>query len=141
MLTNNKGLDLEKLESLIEKTSFAKSLGAQIHEYTEGKVELSIDVDPSIKQHHGFIHGAIIGFMADSACAWSAASILGDVVTSEYKLNFLAPAVGEKLLAKGEVIKASSRQATCRADVYSVRADGKKTLVAVALATIMQFKF
>jgi uncharacterized protein (TIGR00369 family) len=141
LLNNNKGLDLENIESLIEKTSLAKSLGAKIHNYEDGKVELFIDVNPSIKQHHGFIHGAIIGFMADSACAWSAASVLGDVVTSEYKINFLAPAVGEKLFAQGEVVKASSRQATCRADVYSIRQDGKKTHVAVALATIVKFKF
>ena len=141
MLTKTKGLELSELNSLIEKTSFARSLGAVVTDFQEGNVELSIDVTPESKQHHGFVHGAIVGFMADSACAWSAASVLGDVVTSEYKLNLLSPAVGEKLLARGVVIKASGRQATCRADVFSVRADGKETLVAVALATIMQFKF
>jgi len=141
MLSTSTGLELSDLNDLIEKTSFARSLGATVTQFQEGKVELSINVTPASKQHHGFVHGAIVGFMADSACAWSAASVLGDVVTSEYKLNLLSPAVGEMLLARGEVVKASSRQATCSADVFSVQADGREKLVAVSLATVVRFKF
>lgn len=141
MLAAQQGHSLEQLEELISKTTFATSLGAKVIHFEEGVVELSIEVSPEIKQHHGFIHGAITGFMADSACAWSAASVLGDVVTAEYKVNFLSPAVGSTMRARGEVIKSSGRQATCRADVYAVRDNGKETLVATALSTVMQFKF
>ena len=51
-------------------------------------------------QHHGFVHGAVVGFMADSACLGGGLGG-GDVVTSEYTLNLLAPAVGERLVARG----------------------------------------
>ena len=59
----------------------------------------------------------------------------GDVVTSEYKVNFVAPAVGEKLTAVGTVIKAGARQVVARADVFAVK-DGVPKICATALSTI-----
>jgi len=88
-----------------------------------------------VNQHHGFVHGAVIGFVADSACAWAAGSVAGDVVTSEYKLNFLAPALGDRLIGVGSVIKESSRTVVTKAEVFAERACDRK-LVAFALATI-----
>src|SRR3546814_14325157 len=79
-------------------------------------------------QHHGFAHGAIVGYMADTVCAWAAASMVGDVVTSEYKLNLLSPAVGERLTAVGSVVKAGSRQVVTRADVFAVKDGERKTV-------------
>ena len=70
-----------------------------------------------------------------SACAWAAASLVGDVVTSEYKVNLLAPAIGDKLICRSEVIKAGQRQAVSRADVFAVR-DGQERIIATGLATI-----
>src|SRR3546814_17520952 len=90
-------------------------------------------------QHHGFAHGAIVGYMADTVCAWAAASMVGDVVTSEYKLNLLSPAVGERLTAVGSVVKAGSRQVVTRADVFAVK-DGSEKIVATALATIARVR-
>jgi acyl-coenzyme A thioesterase PaaI-like protein len=74
--------------------------------------------------------------VADNACAWAAASVVGDVVTSEYKLHLLAPAIGEKLIGRGRVLKASSRLAVASADVYAVK-DGNERHVATMLASIM----
>ena len=129
----------EELEAIIEKTPFAMLMGAKITEYGHGKVELSVLVKEQLLMHHRFVHGAVVGFLADSACAWAAASLVGDVVTSEYKLNLMAPATGVKLLGRGEVIKVIGRQATCRADVYSER-DGTERMVATALATVVRLK-
>jgi acyl-coenzyme A thioesterase PaaI-like protein len=63
----------------------------------------------------------------------------GDVVTSEYKINFIAPARGELLIGRGEVIKVTGRQVITRADVFAV-SEGTETLVATALATIAKLK-
>jgi uncharacterized protein (TIGR00369 family) len=99
-------------------------------------VDLAIDINPEIMaQHHGFVHGAVLGFMADSACTWAAGTLAGDVVTSEYKIHFLTPAVGGRLIGRGRVIKASSRTVVSQAEVYCVR-NGNERLVAVAMATI-----
>lgn len=129
------GLSLENIESLIAKTPFAQLLGARIERYAKGEVELSVLTDRRLVQHHGFIHGAVVSFVADSACAWAAASVAGDVVTAEYKINLLAPAVGSRLIGRGHVIEASPRQVVCRADVFIERA-GIERLVATALGTV-----
>src|ERR1051326_2680113 len=88
------GEDLrKKLEDVIAGTPFASLLGAKVLAVSPGHVELAVDVKREITQHHGFVHGAVLGFVADSACTWAAGSVVGDVVTSEYKLHFLSPAV------------------------------------------------
>jgi len=137
--SSSEGLPREALEAAIQKTPFALLMGAKVTKYQAGKVELMVPVSEKLLQHHGFVHGAVIGFLADSACAWAAASLAGDVVTSEYKINLIAPALGTSLLGRGEVINASGRQVVCRADVYAVR-DGSEKRVATALATIARLK-
>jgi uncharacterized protein (TIGR00369 family) len=107
--------------------------------YSFGKAELSIPFQATITQHHGLAHGAILGFLADSACSWAAASVAGDVVTSEYKINLIAPARGDLLIGRGDVINISGRQVVTRADVFAVR-EGAETIVATALATIVKLK-
>ncbi len=129
------GITRERLEQAIAHSTFANMLGAELLDFAPGKVSLQVHARPDLCQHHGYIHGAVVGFMVDSGCAWAAASMVGDVVTSEYKLNLLAPALGEKLICRSEVLKAGQRQAVCRADVFAVK-DGVEKLVATGLATI-----
>ena len=103
----------------------------------EGESELLIDLRPEMTQHHGFAHGAIVGLMADNACAWAAASVAGDVVTGSYTINFLRPAQGQRLRAKGQVIKPGKRQVVVRADVYCESENAEPSHVATAQATII----
>lgn len=128
------------LQAIIAKTPFAAFLGAEVISISPGNVELVVPVIPEkMNQHHGFVHGAVIGFVADSACTWAAGSVAGDVVTSEYKLNFLAPAIGEKIVGIGSVIKASSRTVVTKAEIYTERS-GERKLVAFAVATIAKIE-
>lgn len=129
----------EEIAVVIGKTPFAVWVGASLDTYRHGEVEISIPMRRELTQHHGFGHGAIIGFLADSACAWAAASVAGDVVTSEYKLNMFAPAVGQTLVGHGQVLHFGGRHAVCRADVHALSGTRRK-LVATALATIFQVK-
>lgn len=103
----------------------------------EGCSELLLELRPEMTQHHGFAHGAIVGLMADNACAWAGASVVGDVVTGGYTINFLRPAKGERLRAKGEVIKPGKRQVIVRADVFCEAAGRGPVHVAAAQATII----
>jgi uncharacterized protein (TIGR00369 family) len=123
------------LEKAIEISPYTRWVGTQLTHFESGRVEIEVQVRKELTQHHGFAHGAIVGYMADTACAWAAASVAGDVVTSEYKLNLLSPAIGEKLTARADVIKAGSRQVVVRADVFAVK-DGVSKICATALATI-----
>jgi len=123
------------LEKAIEISPYTKWVGTRLTHFEAGRVDIEVDVRKELTQHHGFAHGAIVGYLADTACAWAAASVAGDVVTSEYKLNLLSPAIGETLSARADVIKAGSRQVVVRADVYAVKG-GTPKICATALATI-----
>lgn len=127
---------LELMRQVIPKSPFTSFLGTEITECAEGRSELLVPIRPELTQHHGYAHGAVVGAVADNACAWAAASVVGDVVTSEYKLHLLAPAVGETLIGRGRVIKASRRLVTASADVFVTNGDDEKH-VATMLATIL----
>ena len=103
----------------------------------DGYAEIVMTVRPEMTQHHGFAHGAIVGLMADNACAWAASSAVGDVVTGGYTINFLAPAQGARLRSTGQVVKAGKRQVIVRADVWSEGVGEPPVLVAIAQATIV----
>ena len=118
-------------------SGFSRWLGVEPVTVWEGKSELTLQLRDELTQHHGFAHGAIVGLMADNACAWAAASAVGDVVTGAYTINFLNPATGTSLRAKGEVIKAGRRQVIVRADVWSEAEGEEAKLVAVAQATVI----
>lgn len=128
-------LTREMMEQAIALSPYTNWVGTRLLDFEPGHVKIAIAMRKEMTQHHGFAHGAIVGYMADTVCSWAAASVVGDVVTSEYKLNLLAPAIGEELTAVGEVIKAGGRQVVTRADVYAVK-DGTEKIVATALATI-----
>lgn len=127
---------LEIMREVVKHSPFNSFLGAEVLVCANGIAELTVGIRPDLAQHHGYVHGAVVGAIADNACAWAAASVVGDVVTAEYKLNLLAPAIGDKLIGRGRVIKASARLVTCTADVFAVK-DGDERHVATMLATII----
>ena len=121
----------------VGRSGFSNFLALEPVRCWDGNAEIVMDVRPEMTQHHGFAHGAIVGLMADNACAWAASSAVGDVVTGSYTINFLAPAKGAKLRSKGSVVKAGKRQVVVRADVWSEDQETPPVLVAVAQATIV----
>lgn len=128
-------LTRERLEQALEQSPFAQMIGFALTDFGPGRIALEVLPRKELTQHHGFVHGAVVGFMIDSACAWAAASMVGDVVTSEYKVNLLAPAIGDKLICRSAVIKAGQRQVVARADVFALR-EGEEKIIATGLATI-----
>lgn len=121
----------------VAQSGFSSWLDVEPLVVWQGQSELLLRLRPEMTQHHGFAHGAVVGLMADNACAWAAASVVGDVVTGSYTINFLAPALGARLRSKGTVIKAGKRQVVVRADVWSEDNDQKPRLVATAQGTIV----
>jgi uncharacterized protein (TIGR00369 family) len=110
-------------------------VGASLTVVEPGYVEIALPFREDLTQQKGYVHGGIVGMIADSACGYSAFSLMPadcSLVTVEYKINILTPAVGA-LLAKGEVVKAGRTLTVGRADVYSE--DGKH--VATMQQTLM----
>lgn len=127
---------LERLKRSVLTSGFSSLLGAEPVHCWDGAAELVVPLTPSLTQHHGYAHGAVVGAAADNACAWAAASLAGDVVTASYTLHLLAPAKGDRLRARGQVLKQGRRQLTVRADVFAEEGSGEAKLVATALASV-----
>jgi uncharacterized protein (TIGR00369 family) len=132
-------LTTENLQALLGKTPFAAFLKPEVIKCENGFAELHVPMRRDLTQHHGFAHGAVIGCIADSACAWAAGSLAGDVVTAAYTLHLLGPGVGEKLVGRGYVVQNGKTIIVARSEVFAVRAN-KEHLVAVATATISVIK-
>jgi uncharacterized protein (TIGR00369 family) len=115
---------------------FSVLLGAELLSFSEGSAELKIPIKASLKQQHGFVHGGVISYAADNALTYAGGSTLGaGVVTSEFKINYVRPAMGEFLVARSSVIHSGKNQAVCRCEIY-VSENGTESLCATAQGTI-----
>ncbi|MBI3750656.1 MAG: PaaI family thioesterase [Chloroflexi bacterium] len=115
------------------------SLGARLVRVAAGEVDIEAPFDERWTQQHGYVHAGIVTALVDSACGYSALSLArpeAEVLTVEYKVNFLAPAQGERFLARGRVVRAGARVTVCSGEVYAVTGTAE-TQVAVMLATII----
>jgi uncharacterized protein (TIGR00369 family) len=108
------------------RDSFARQkamalIGARLAAVEPGRVEVELPFRDDLTQQKGFVHGGILGMIADSACGYAAFSLMPagcSLVTVEYKINILAPARGA-VVARGEVVKPGRTLTVARAEVYS----------------------
>ena len=104
-----------------------------------GRTEIHVPHWDGIEQQHGFVHGGVVGMIADTAAGYAAMTVVpssASVLTVEYKLNLVAPADGEKLIARGQVVRPGRTLIVTRAEVFAIKA-GKETLCALMQQTIM----
>ena len=114
-------------------------IGARMTRVEPGRVDIELPVREDLGQQHGFVHGGIVGMIADSAGGYAAFTLMpadASVLTVEYKVNMLAPAEGDLLIARGEVLKPGRSLSVVRADVWARRGD-KETRVAAMQQTLM----
>jgi uncharacterized protein (TIGR00369 family) len=100
-------------------------IGASLTLVEPGYVEISLPFRDDLTQQKGYVHGGILGMICDSACGYAAFSLMPadcSLVTVEYKINILSPAVGE-LVAKGQVVKPGRTLTVTRGEVFAT--DGK----------------
>lgn len=123
---------------ILAEQPFSVLLGTELTAFAAGHAELTLVVRPEHRQQHGFVHGGVVGYLADNALTYAGGSVLPGqgVVTSEYKINYLRPALGESLIARATVLYAGKSQAVCRCDVLAVTA-GEEKLCATAQGTIV----
>jgi uncharacterized protein (TIGR00369 family) len=136
-------LDDEEIEARI-RGSFARqtimtTLGAEIAAVRPGEVEIVLPYSPDILQQHEFIHAGAIATIADTACGYAALTVMpreAAVLTSEFKINLLAPAKGERLRAIGRVVRAGNKLVITLGDVFAEDGGARKH-VALITATMM----
>jgi len=126
------------------RASFARqrvmeTIGAALTRVEAGAVEIALPYRADLTQQHGFVHAGIVATILDSACGYAAFSLMpadAAVLTVEYKINLLRPAQGDRLVARGRVVRAGKTLTVCTGDVVA-RTGGQENVVATMLATVM----
>jgi len=122
-----------------ERQGLMKHLGARIARVAPGRVEIRAPYRIEITQQHNYFHAGVSGAIADSACGYAAYTLMpadSSVLTVEYKINLMAPADGEELIARARVLRSGKTLKICAADIY-VRKGEAETHCATMLATVM----
>jgi uncharacterized protein (TIGR00369 family) len=129
----------EAIRKALAAQGFMQLVGAKIDALAPGRAVMSLERRDEVLQQHGYFHGGAVAFLIDNATTTAAGTTIDrnthTCLTAEYKLNFIAPGKGERLVCEATVIKPGRRLAVVEAKVYSHEGD-KAALTAVALATI-----
>lgn len=122
-----------------DKQAFMTTLGARLSHVAAGVVEIELPISAHVSQQHGFVHAGAVASIADSACGYAALTLMPartGILTAEFKINLLAPAAGDRLVAKGRVVKAGRTLTLALAEVFAIK-DGAPKLCAMMTATCM----
>ena len=115
------------------------TIGARLTLVAAGEIEIRVPYRPDLTQQHDFLHAGVVTSALDSACGYAAFSLMPEgvgVLSVEFKINLLAPARGEELIARGRVVRAGRTITVCQADA-SMISGGIESPVATMLATMM----
>ena len=126
------------------RASFARqtlmtTMGARIVHIAPGEVDLEMDYAASFCQQNGYLHAGATASLADSANGYAAFTLAPagtDVLAVEFKINLLAPARGDRFIARGRVVRPGRTLTVCLADVVAVGGD-RETPIATMLSTII----
>lgn len=129
----------ERIRSSFAKQGLMSTLRATLGDISPGLVEIVMRPDAAISQQHGFVHAGALSAIADTAAGYAALSLMPDgrgVLTTEFKINLVAPAIGDRILARGRVVKAGRTLTVAQTEVFAETA-GQEKLVALLTATLM----
>ncbi|CAM3597639.1 PaaI family thioesterase [Pontibacter korlensis] len=123
----------------LERQEFMKLMGFNVTKIEEGRVEGELTLEQKHRQHKGFAHGGVIATLADIVAGFAAVSLVPKnhhVVTAEIKVSYFHPGLGDKLIAKGYVVKQGRKLNFCEAEVYAVKGQEQPLLIAKASTTM-----
>jgi uncharacterized protein (TIGR00369 family) len=115
------------------------TIGARLVRIAPGEVDIDVPVREDLTQQHGFLHAGILATALDSACGYAAFTLMpadAAVLSVEFKINMLAPAKGERVVARARVKKAGRTISVCDADAFAIEGGAEK-LVASMTGTMM----
>lgn len=115
---------------------FSQLIGAELTAFSAEGAEIRVKVRDELRQQHGFVHGGVLSYLADNVMTFAGGAALeGPVVTSEMKLNYTRPAIGDELIARGHTISIGRMQSVARCEIFAVDR-GVERLCAAAQGTI-----
>jgi uncharacterized protein (TIGR00369 family) len=129
----------ERVRASFDRQPFMRTISASLARVAPGEVEIVMPVRPELCQQHGFVHAGVVSALSDTACGYAAFSLMpasAGVLTTEFKVNLLAPAAGERLVAAGRVVKPGRTLTVAQGEVFA-ETGGERRLVALLTATLM----
>jgi uncharacterized protein (TIGR00369 family) len=132
----------ERIASSFQAQGLMTTLGAQLISVANGEVQIALPFSRQLSQQHGYVHAGAITSVVDSACGYAAltkAPLECEVVTAEFKINFLRPAIGERFLAIGKVQSSGKLLTVCTGEVHALSGTASK-VVAIMQATIVNVR-
>jgi uncharacterized protein (TIGR00369 family) len=132
----------ERIRTSFSKQGLMRTLGATLGAIAPGAVEIVLHPSPAISQQHGFVHAGAVSAIADSAAGYAALSLMPagtGVLTTEFKINLVAPAAGERIIARGRVVKPGRTLTLVQTEVFA-ETQGKEKLIALLTATMMSIE-
>lgn len=131
----------ERVRAGFARQSIMETLGARLTLVEPGRVAIAAAFGPHLTQQHGYFHAGVTTTLLDSSCGFAALTLTppgGDCLTVEFKANFLRPAEGQLLTARGHVVSAGRTLMVCQSEAVIER-EGREHTVAIMLATIRMF--
>ena len=129
----------ERVRASLARQGLLATLGAQVARVASCEVDVELAFDERLTQQHGYLHAGALTAALDSACGYAALTLMPEeaaVLTVEFKVNLLAPAAGERFLARGRVVRAGRTLTVCRGEAAAF-AGGEERHVATMIATMM----
>ena len=130
----------ERVRKSFDAQGIMDHIGATLTLIEPGVCEIELPYSDAVSQQHGFFHGGVIGTIADSAGGYAAFGLMDaedGILTVEYKLNLMAPADGDLLVARGRVVRAGRTLTVARAEVGVVK-NGVEVACAAMQQTLMR---
>lgn len=122
-----------------EKQRVMHTLGVHLTRIAPGEVDLTLPFREDLAQQHGYLHAGVVTTVADSAAGYAALTLMppgAAVLSIEFKVNLLAPAKGEAIVARGRVVKAGRTISVVHSDVFALEG-GQEKLVSTLVGTMM----
>jgi len=124
-------------QQIFASQPFSRFIGAELTASSLNSAELTLIIQDHHKQQHGFVHGGVLAYLADNAITFAGGLALGgNALTVEFKINYLRPAVGTRLIARAKAEGTGKRTSVCRCELHV--SDGKnEKLCALAQGTVI----
>ena len=130
-----------RVAAIFDAAGFLDTLGIRLEAVGPGSCETSLRLTPALLQQHGFAHAGVVTTLADHTAGGAAKAAVPpgrDVLTLELKINFLRPGRGDRLVARGRVLRAGRTSVVSESEVFAF-ADGEEQLIAKLMSTLTVF--
>jgi uncharacterized protein (TIGR00369 family) len=129
----------QRIRSSFARMQAMATFGAALQAVRAGEVEIVLPFAQALVQQHGFIHAGVLATIADTACGYAALTLMPNdaaVLTTEFKINLLSPAKGDRFLAVGRVVRPGRKLMVCLGEVFAEEGEARKQ-VALMTASMM----